>query len=68
LASIAQTFASENVSIQTVRQAGLGEDAELVVVTHAASEDALDACVLKLKGMDIVRNVESVIRVEGAQS
>ena len=68
LASIAQTFASENVSIQTVRQAGLGEDAELVVVTHAASEDALDACIAKLKKMDIVSKVESVIRVEGAQS
>ena len=68
LASIAQTFASENVSIQTVRQAGLGADAELVVVTHAASEDALDACVEKLRKMDIVSKVESVIRVEGAQS
>jgi homoserine dehydrogenase len=68
LASIAQTFASENVSIQTVRQAGLGADAELVVVTHSASEDALDACVEKLRKMDIVSKVESVIRVEGAQS
>mgnify|MGYP000011385263 CR=1 FL=1 len=66
LASIAQTFASENVSIQTVRQSGLGADAELIVVTHAASEDALDACVEKLKKMDIVSKVESVIRVEGA--
>ena len=66
LAAIAQTFASENVSIQTVRQSGLGADAELIVVTHAASEDALDACVEKLKKMDIVSKVESVIRVEGA--
>jgi homoserine dehydrogenase len=46
----------------------LGADAELVVVTHAASEDALDACVEKLRKMDIVSKVESVIRVEGAQS
>jgi homoserine dehydrogenase len=66
LAAIASTFSSENVSIQTVRQAGLGEDAELIVVTHAASEDALDACVESLRKLDIVRNVESVIRVEGA--
>jgi homoserine dehydrogenase len=65
-AAIAQTFASESVSIQTVRQSGLGADAELIVVTHAASEDALDACVEKLKKMDIVSKVESVIRVEGA--
>ena len=66
LAAIASTFSSENVSIQTVRQAGLGEDAELIVVTHAASEDALVACVESLRKLDIVRNVESVIRVEGA--
>ena len=68
LAAIASTFASENVSIQTVRQSGLGDDAELIVVTHAASEDALDACIEKLKRMEFVRQVESVIRVEGAAS
>ena len=40
LAAIAQVFASENVSIQTVRQTGRGADAELVVVTHNATEEA----------------------------
>ena len=68
LASIAQTFAREDISIQTVRQAGMGKDAELIVVTHKASEDALDACVKKLSKMEIVTKVESVIRVEGAVS
>jgi homoserine dehydrogenase len=66
LASIAQVFASEDISIQTVRQAGLGEDAELIVVTHLASEADLTACIKKLTDMDIVSKVESVIRVEGA--
>ena len=66
LASIAQVFASEHISIQTVRQAGLGEDAELIVVTHSASEADLTACIKKLTDMDIVSKVESVIRVEGA--
>ncbi len=66
LASIAQVFASEDISIQTVRQAGLGEDAELIVVTHMASEADLTACIKKLTDMDIVSKVESVIRVEGA--
>ncbi len=65
LASIAQVFASENISIQTVRQAGLGKDAELIVVTHSASEANLTACIKKLTDMDIVSKVESVIRVEG---
>ena len=68
LAAIAQTFASEDISIQTVRQSGLGKDAELVVVTHAASETSLTACIKKLTSMEIVNKVESVIRVEGAVS
>ena len=65
LAAIAQVFASESISIQTVRQAGLGSDAELVVVTHAATESSLKGCINKLTDMDIVSKVESVIRVEG---
>jgi homoserine dehydrogenase len=65
LASIATVFAKQGVSIQGVRQSGMGLDAELIVVTHAATEDDLDATVEALKAMDIVKNVESVIRVEG---
>lgn len=65
LAAIAQTFASEDVSIQTVRQTGMGKDAELIVVTHAASESSLRGCIKRLSTMDIVTKVESVIRVEG---
>lgn len=65
LAAIAQAFASENVSIQTVRQTGRGGDAELIVVTHSATEEALASTVKRLASMDMVRAVESVIRVEG---
>jgi homoserine dehydrogenase len=43
LASIAQTFASENVSIQTVRQAGLGADANCERWTLSAKLKALFA-------------------------
>ena len=65
LAAIAQAFASENVSIQTVRQTGRDGEAELIVVTHSATEAALAATVKRLAAMDMVRRVESVIRVEG---
>ncbi|MDP1710993.1 MAG: homoserine dehydrogenase [Candidatus Nanopelagicaceae bacterium] len=65
LASVAQAFASEGVSIQTVRQTGRGIDAELIVVTHGATELALASTVKRLSQMDMVRSVESVIRVEG---
>jgi homoserine dehydrogenase len=65
LAAVAQAFAHNGVSIQTVRQEGHGNEAELVVVTHSAIESALAATVSQLRSMDIVRNVASVIRVEG---
>ena len=68
LANVAHTFASEGVSIQTVRQAGRGDNAELTVVTHRGTEAALQATVKKLAALDAVREVESVIRVEGSAS
>ncbi|CAB4585047.1 unannotated protein [freshwater metagenome] len=68
LATVAQIFASHNVSIQTVRQSGRGEDAELIVMTHGASDAALSATVTELAAHDVVKSVESVIRVEGAAS
>jgi len=68
LAAIAQVFATEGVSIQTVRQSGRGSDAELIVVSHGATEAALSATVKALSNMDIVTKVESVLRVQGTQS
>jgi homoserine dehydrogenase len=65
LAAVAGVFANHDVSIQTVRQEGRGADATLVVVTHAASDAALAATVDELRGLDIVREVVSVMRVEG---
>jgi homoserine dehydrogenase len=65
LAVIAGVFAKHDVSIQTVRQEGRGDDATLVVVTHAAPDAALASTVEDLRGMDIVRKVASVMRVEG---
>ena len=65
LASVATAFADNGVSIQTVRQEGRGADAQLVVVSHAATDAALSATVRHLRSMDIVRDVTSVMRVEG---
>lgn len=67
LASVAQTFATHRVSIQTVRQSGRGADAELVIMTHSASDRDLAATVKDLARLDSVENVESVIRVEGSE-
>ena len=65
LASIAQVFAEHDVSIQTVRQEGRGHDAQLVVVSHRASDADLSATVEALRAMPNVRDVSSVMRVEG---
>ncbi len=65
LAAVAQAFAEHEVSIQTVRQEGRGDDAQLVVVSHQASDADLAATVETLRGMANVREVSSVMRVEG---
>ena len=41
LAAVATAFAERGISISTVRQAGTGNDATLVIVTHSAPEAAL---------------------------
>ena len=68
LAEIATAFAEEDVSIQTMRQEGRGEDAQLVVVSHDATDAALSATVERLRGLSCVREVTSVMRVEGVGS
>ncbi len=68
LAQIAGVFATQHVSIQTMRQSGRGDEANLVIVTHAAPDAALSATVDQLRQMSIVRDVASVMRVEGEEN
>jgi homoserine dehydrogenase len=77
LAQVATVFAEHGVSIDTVRQQGKdggaarssevesGGEASLVVVTHRASDASLSAVVEALRGLDTVRGVASIMRVEG---
>jgi homoserine dehydrogenase len=70
LSEVAGEFARRGVSIAAVRQTGgeadgSEEGARLVVVTHGAPDSALAATVEALAGLDVVRGVESVLRVEG---
>ena len=44
-----------------------GDDAQLVVVSHGATDAQLSATVEELQKMDIVREVTSVMRVEGTE-
>ena len=70
LASVAAVFADNRVSIETVRQQVVTDDegaprAELIIVTHAATDAALSATVDELAGLETVNAVSSVMRVEG---
>ena len=65
LAEIATAFAQEDVSIQTLRQEGRGADAQLVVVSHDSTDAQLSRTVERLRGLSCVRQVSSVMRVEG---
>jgi homoserine dehydrogenase len=66
LATVAQLFASHNVSIETVRQSGRGDSAELIVATHSAPESSLQKTVDALAKSDVVKSVESVLRIESS--
>ncbi|HEX8007002.1 MAG TPA: homoserine dehydrogenase, partial [Trebonia sp.] len=65
LAPVAEAYARHGVSIQQVRQASRGDEAELVIVTHEARDAALAATISDLEALPIVRAVVSVMRVEG---
>jgi homoserine dehydrogenase len=65
LASIAAAFAENGVSIQVVRQDGHGVEAGLIVRTHKATDEALRMTVEQLAGLETVRAVLGVMRVEG---
>lgn len=68
LEQVAAVFAKHEVSIAVVRQEGRPADANLVVVTHSATDSALRATVDAIAGLDVVHGVTSVMRVEGDQS
>jgi homoserine dehydrogenase len=65
LAQVAQVFAAHDVSIATVRQRDRHSTASLVIVTHLAPDAALQSTVDEIAKLDVVREVVSVMRVEG---
>ncbi len=65
LAKIAAGFGDEDVSIRSVWQEGVDEEASLIVVTHEAPESAQRAAVATLAAIPEVIEVVSVIRVLG---
>jgi homoserine dehydrogenase len=67
LAEIAERFGRNGVSIERVWQEGFGEEATLVFITHRAQEGAFQKTVDELREMTAVRDVASLLRVEGEE-
>ena len=67
LAQISQKIADNKVSIQTVRQDGLENDAQLVIRTHIALERDLAKTLEALRNLDAVKEISDYMRVEGEQ-
>ena len=65
LATVARAFSDNGVSIQVVRQEGHGDDAGLIVRTHLALDGDLRRTIEALRGLDVVKQVVGVMRVEG---
>jgi homoserine dehydrogenase len=63
LAQVAQAFANNNVSIKSMRQEGMGDEARLVMVSHTALERNFQALLGDLRHLDVVDEVASAMRV-----
>ncbi|MCL1592893.1 MAG: homoserine dehydrogenase [Actinomycetia bacterium] len=63
LAQIASGFGDAGVSIRSVWQEGVDDEAALIVVTHSAAESAQRSALASLRAIDEVIEVASVIRV-----
>jgi homoserine dehydrogenase len=66
LHSVAGVFAEHGVSIRSMEQEGLGDEARLVFITHEAPESAIQATLRDLGGLDAVDRITSMLRVLGS--
>jgi homoserine dehydrogenase len=63
LAAVARVFGAHGVSIRSMEQVGLGDDARLVFLTHRAAAAEVAATVDELRGLDAVTDVGAVLHV-----
>jgi homoserine dehydrogenase len=65
LAAVAGVLGNHGVSIQSMEQQGLGDEARLVFITHVAREADVQATLHDLRGLDAVRSIGGMLRVIG---
>lgn len=66
LATVAGIFGRHGVSIRSMEQEGLGSDARIVFITHAARERDMQATLAELRSLDSVHRIGSMLRVVGS--
>ena len=67
LAAVAQVFGRHEVSIRSMEQAGLGDEARLIFITHMAREADVQATIGGLHQLGVVKRVGSLLRVAGPE-
>jgi homoserine dehydrogenase len=65
LHAVSGVFAEHDVSIRSMEQQGLGDEARLIFITHDAPESAVQATLRDLRDLDSVDRITSVLRVIG---
>ncbi len=63
LSKVADAFGRHNVSIRSMEQEGLDDEARLIFITHQAAERDVRETLAELKALDSVRDIGSVLRV-----
>jgi homoserine dehydrogenase len=63
LATVAGVFGAHGVSIRSMEQEGLGDEARLVFITHTARERDVQATLAALRELDAVDRVGNLLRV-----
>jgi homoserine dehydrogenase len=65
LAAVARVFGEHGVSIRSMEQVGLGDEARLIFLTHVARDGDVAATIEGLRALDVVEHVGGVVRVLG---
>ncbi len=65
LAQVAGVLGEHGVSIRSMEQEGLGDEASLTFITHRAREADVRATLVDFEALDAVRTIGSVLRVVG---
>ncbi len=65
LAQVAGVLGEHGVSIRSMEQEGLGDEASLTFITHRAREADVRATLADFEALDAVRTIGSVLRVVG---